>query len=823
MLADIRFALRQLARAPGFTAIALITLAVGMGSATVVFSSLNALLYKPLPLLDYPEDRLVQATEVNRAQGLEDLGWNYPDYLAVRERATTLAGIWIHADRTVLIRGGEKPERLLGTDISWDAFGVMGVAPRQGRNFAATDVAPGAGNVALISASLWKKRFGAKRDVVGSTVTLNGQPTTIIGVMPPGWRYPDYTDVWTPLQPNAEKPPARGYYSYSGRARLKSGVTRAQAQAEVDGILAAIAREFPVTNRGVGARLNPLRAQALQQVQNLTWLLAGAVACVFLIACVNVANLLLARAVTRSKEMAIRMALGAGRARVVRQLVSESIVLGLLGGAAGLVLGLWGNDAMVALMPIEIPFWLRFEFDLRVFGFVLFLSLVAALVFGLVPAWRTSHPDLVNELKDGGRSVETSGPKATRLRSALVVAEIALALVLLVGAGLMMRSFIQLRRTDPGFTPRGLLTFRTGFPMGLVGEDKTEPRRFFDELLRRLEAVPGVESSALMSWRPSKDDGGGITAFQIPGRPPPATLADALLAQHRLVSPGFFKTMQIPVRAGRVFDDAIDREDAPKVAVVDEAFAVRHFGSAAAALGQRLAAFDEQAAAVESAQPDEKVRTPVEIVGVVGTVRHRLDQPDPQPTLYVSRRQYMELFLTAVVRTSGDPAALVEAARQTVMAVNREIPIYEEGPLEAALLRGDTVWPRRFFSYLFVVFGLIALFLACIGIYGVMAYNVTQRVQELGVRLALGAQPGAVIGFMVRKGVYLIAAGLGIGLIAALGLARLLAGVLYGVSPHDPPTFTVVPLLLAAVALLACWLPSRRATLIEPNAALRAE
>ncbi len=827
MFTDLRFALRQLAKTPGFTAVALLTLAVGIGSATVVFSALNALLLRPIPHVTVPEERLLFATQTETRLN-QDIGWNYLDYLALRERTSTLAGIWVHSDRTVIIPGSKRPERLLGTEISWDAFGLMGVAPVLGRPFTDQDATAAAAPVALISAGLWQRRYAGAPEVIGTTVSINQQPTLVIGVMPPGWRYPDFTDVWTPLRPDSAKPFARGSFNFSSRALLKPGVTLAAAQAETDVIFGALEREFPATNGSVRARFRPIREEAIEESENFILLLFGAVLVVFLIACVNVANLLLARAVTRSKEFAIRLALGANRSRVIRQLVTESVVLALLGGAGGIIVGLWGNDAMVAALPIQIPFWLRFDFDLRVFAFVFGLSLIAALVFGLVPALRTSQPDVVNELKEGGRSSEISGPRAVRLRSLLVIAQIALALVLLVGAGLMMRSALALRQTQPGFTPEGVLTFRTGFPVGLVGEDRELPARFFDQLLEKLAALPGVERAALMSWRPTHDDAGSIGIVLPEGQPRPASLADGPMVHNRIVSGNLFSALRIPLLAGRLFDDTLDRKDTPGVVIVDEAFARRHYGEPAAALGRRLERYEG-----EEMKPTAEKHPPVEIIGVVGNIRHRLDQPDKHPTLYATRRQWTEFFQTIVLRVATakpgegnsalDPALLIEPARDVVSAVHPEIPIYEEGPLEDALLRSGSVWPRRFFGYLFMVFGLVALFLACIGIYGLMAYNVTQRVQELGVRLALGAQPREIIQLVVRHGLRLVGWGLGAGLVAAFLLANLLTGLLYGVSPHDPPTFALVPLLLAAVALLACWLPSRRATRIEPNAALRAE
>ena len=814
-MADLRFALRQLTRAPTFTVIALVTLAVGIGSATVVFSAINAFLFKPLPHIGVPEDRLVYATQTEKLRGHDDAGWNYPDYLAVRERATSLAGLWIHSDFTAIISGREIPERLHGTLITADAFDLMRVRPLLGRNFTADDAAPGAPSVAIIASSIWKTRFGSDRDIVGRDIVLNGRPATIVGVMPPGWRYPDVSDVWTPLKPDRDKIDLRGNFMFSGRGLLRPGVTIGQAQVELDALMGALAAEHPQTNTGIGARFRPIREEAVESTRHFTVLLFGAVMFVFLIACVNVANLLLARSITRSKEVAIRLALGAPRARVVRQLVTESLVLGLVGGLGGLILGLWGNDAVVAAIPVEIPFWLRFEFDYLVFFFVLTLSLVSALVFGLVPALKTSRPDIVSELKEGGRSAETSGPRATRLRSTLVVVEIALALVLLVGAGLMMRSFLELRRLDPGFDPRGVLTFRTGWPADMHRDDRGAPARFFAELRRRLAALPGVEAVAFTNFLPGRDGRGYTGAFHRADQPKPQRDGDALFALRRSATPEFFQALRIPLKAGRAFDDTLDRAQ-PAVAVVDERFAQLHFGSAAAAVGSHLTEFEEH-------PTPNSTPTTYDIIGVVGSIRHHLDQTEDRPTVYTSHLHWPEAFQSAVIRTKGDPSQFVTLARETVMAVNREIPIYDVFTLEDVMLRSETVWPRRFFGFLFTLFGAVALFLACIGIYGVMSYNVTQRLQELGVRVALGAQPRQIIRLVVRNGARLVAWGLATGVVAAFLLSNLLSGVLYGVSPRDPPTFATVPLLLAAVALVACWLPGRRATLIEPNAALRAE
>lgn len=814
MLSDLRFALRQLARSPGFTTVALLTLAVGIGSTTVVFSALHAFLSKPFPHITVPEDRLLYATQTEQLRKNDDAGWSYLDHLAVRERSQTLAGLWIHHDMTVILTGRDAPERLRGTQISHDAFDLLGVQPVLGRNFTAADAAVGAPNVALITAGLWKSRFAGEPDIVGRVITLNGRPATVVGVMPAEWRYPDLSDLWMPLRADADKASYRDVFLYSGRALLRPGVTLQQAQAELDTIMAALAAEFPATNTGIGARLRPIREEAIQDARHFPVLVFGAVLFVFLISCVNVANLLLVRSITRSREVAIRLALGAPRSRIIRQLVTESLILGLLGGIGGWIFGLWANDAVVAALPIEIPFWLRFEFDPVVFAFIVLLSLAAGLIFGLAPALKSSRPDLITELKEGGRSADASSPRAHRLRNALVVIEVALALVLLVGAGLMMRSFLELRCIDPGFDHRDVLTFRTGWPADMFRANPDAPRRFFATLPQKLAELPGVESAALTLSLPGRGTAHRAAYFSTE-RPPPARPTDAHLVYPRSVSPGLFATLRIPLLAGRAFDPALDHADSPRVAVVDERFATQHFGSPQNAIGRHIAEFQEPS---KSPAP-----MPLQIVGVVGNIRHHLDRPDELPTVYRCSLQWNENFLSVALRTRVAPESLIPLVRDAVLSVHREIPIYDVLPLEEVMLRSETVWPRRFFGSLFAAFGAVALFLACIGIYGVMSYNVTQRFQELGVRLALGAQPREVIRLIVRHGLRLVAYGLALGLVAAFLLARLLTGLLYGIEPHDPPTFAVVPLLLVAVALLACWLPSRRATLIDPNTALRAD
>ncbi len=806
MISDLRFALRQLAKSPGFAAIAIFTLALGIGSATTAFTALDAILLRPLPFIQH-QDRMLYLGEAIPSKGVDSTDVCYADFLAWRERAQTLGALWAFEDRTVILSGKDTPERVNGCGLDPGAFQAMGVQPVYGRNFLPAEDRADAPRVAILGYGLWQRRFGGDPAVVGQDVRINGQPTRIVGVMPDGWRYPATADLWQPLQPEPDSEQRHGFFHYSAHAMLKPGATVEQARAELAGISASLAREFPATNEGLVAVVRPVREQAVDNARELTLLLFGAVMFVFLIACANVSNLLLASASSRTKEIAVRLALGAGRRVLLRQLLVESLLLGALGAGGGLLLASWGVPLMLSAIPVDLPFWLRFDFDPRVFGFVTGLAVIGSVLCGLVPAWQASHPGIVDEIKEGGRSGHASA-RSHRVRNGLVIAEIALALVLLVGAGLMMRSFLQLGRVAPGFDPRGVLTFRVGFPSALT-DDPNVPRRFFHDLVPALAALPGVESAAATSGLPGIN-AGGFAGIQVEGQPAPKNFSEQPYAMTRTVTPGYFTTLRIPQHRGRLFN-ANDDEQHPRVAIVDDAF-VQKFFPHQDPLGRRF----------QPTGKSEGAARWMEIVGVVGNTRRSLDRTEPNPTFYTPASQDTPNFMSLALRVRGDPAAYADAARTAVLAVNKDIPIYWIYPFEQAIARSDTIWIRRFFGWLFAAFAVVALLLASIGIYGVMAFSVAQRTQEIGVRMALGAQPRDVIAMVVLQGARLVAIGLTLGFIGAYFIALLLAGSLYGISPHDPPTFAVVPLLLAAVALLACYLPSRRATLINPLVALRA-
>ncbi len=541
MFSDLRFAFRTLAKTPTVTAIAVVTLALGIGSATTSFSALNALLFRPLPFIQHQE-RMLYVNQALPAKGITDTDIAYADFAEWRRQTKTLAAIWLYDNRTVILGGTEEPERVLGAGLSAGAFQAMGVQPIIGRNFRPEEDDPKSAPVALLGYGLWQRQFGGKTSILGRTVKLNGQPTTIIGVMPEGWRYPETSDLWVPLRAN-EAEAAHGYFQYSGHAMLKEGVTIAQARAEFATIDTALAKAFPATNTGLAINLRPVREEAVQDVAQLTVLLFGAVMFVFLIACANVANLLLARASTRAKEIALRLALGASRARLLRQLLTESLLLGLAGGLGGLLLSLWGGDLLLAAIPIELPFWLRLDFDPAIFAFALGLSLFSSLLFGLIPALQSTRPDLVDVIKEGGRTSSTSA-RSHRVRNSLVVVEVALALVLLVGAGLMMRSFLTLNAVRPGFNARGVFTFRLGFPPAM-GNDKEVFRQFYRDLLPRLATLPGVEQASASSALPGLGFG-GFTPIVTEGQPEPANLQETPGALNRSVTPDFSARWKFP-------------------------------------------------------------------------------------------------------------------------------------------------------------------------------------------------------------------------------------------------------------------------------------
>lgn len=804
MLPDLRFALRLLLKSPGFSFAAIGALGLGIGLATAIFNAFSGMLLRPFPHIQ-DEHRLVylNSSQLNEPGSYYEL--SLPDFLDLRAETRTLEGLTTTVDRTMIFTGGETPFRALGADVSTEGFAMLGAKPHRGRLFEAADARPDAPRVALLGYALWHRLYGGREDIIGQTVTINGHAHTLIGVMPPGFAFPDRAELWTPLG-YLGKPEMRGSHGFPGWARLRPGVTLDTARAEVATIAARLAREHPATNEGKTLSLRLVREEATEDVALLMKLMLGAAICVLLIACANVANLLLARAASRTHEIAIRVAIGASRWQIVRQILVESLLLGAIGGAFGLLVAAWADALLFSSVPAaEIPFWMTFEFDWRVFAFAAAAAIGSALLFGLFPALQVSRTTAL-VLREGGRTT-TGSPRARFVRQGLVVAQVALSAVLLIAAGLFVRSFLKLNSVHPGFDPRGVITFRVGLPPTQY-QDKAQIRRFFEQLEPALAALPGVEAVGSTQMLPG--DGDNRNVFLIEGQPEPATINTASRATVRTVSPGYFAAMRLPLIRGRSFT-ADDRPDTPAVALVDEQFAARWFPGVDP-LGRRF---------LLGLPAKDETRHWIQIVGIVGNVPQKLDLPYERGGIYLAHAQNDLNFVNYAVRVQGDPATYGPALAQAVLSVQSDIPIYNVETMER--LHQLAYWERRFFSQIFGAFGLGALFLAALGVYGVMSYAVQQRTSEIGVRLALGATEGEVVRLVGRQGAWLVALGMGVGVVSALGLTRLMAGLLYGISPGDPPTYFALTLVLAATGLVACVLPVRRAAKTDPMTALRTE
>jgi predicted permease len=807
MFQDLRFGLRMLLKKPGFTLMTVLMLALGIGANTAIFSVVNGVLLKPLPY-NAPEE-LIRVFESSQSQPKFPMALgNFQDY---REQNTTLSGLALYTQQDVELAQDDNPERLTALGITSGFFELLGVQPLLGREFQREDELPSQNAGIILSHRLWQQRFNGDPGIVGKPLTLSGRLFTIIGVMPAGVQHVggDYRstphgeniDVWWPL----ELPPQAGRNAHFCNAigRLKSGVSATEALTDFNIIAERLAQQFPNSNRLWRIAMQPLHEELVGRTRTTLWVLLGTVFFVLLIACVNVANLLLARATAREREMAVRAALGAGRRRIIRQLLTESLLLSTLGSACGILLAKWAIDALRLFGPQQLPRLQAVSIDGQILLFTLALTLLTSVLFGLAPALQSGRINLNEMLKEGGRS-GTGGRRQRRLRNALVIVEVALALVLLVGAGLLMRSFWKLQQADPGFQAGQVLTTSLTLPGARYGE-RPKIAAFQEQLLERIAALPDVQVVGLTSDLPwtGYDEN---ASFNIEGRT--SSPDDRPSARYHFVSPDYFRAISVPLLEGRFFN-AADRQDAPLVVLINQSFATRYWPGENA-VSKRF---------TFSSQPKEKDWFTV--VGVVGDVKDSPTSVAAAPALYWSMLQQTPRQMIVAVRTNAEPLRLVEALRNEVRALDQNLPLADVRTLTTVAT--SAVANQRFTLWMVGLFALIALILAAVGIYGVLSYLVAQRRQEIAVRLALGAQTSDVLRLVIGQGMTLALSGVALGVVGAFALTRLMQKLLYGVSTTDPWTFIVIALLLIIVALLACWIPAYRAMKVAPVTALRHE
>ncbi len=802
---DLRYGVRMLWKNPGFTVVAVVALALGIGANSAIFSVVNTVLLRPLPYKD-PE-RLVMVWEDRTARGYPRDTPAPANFVDWREQNKVFEGMAAIATHSLNLTGTGEPERLEGKRVSASFFPLLGVEPLLGRAFSPEEDQPGGNRVVVLSHGLWQRRFGSDRGILGKPLILNGESHEVVGVMPQHFQFPTREDeLWVPIAFTPQQAAARQSHYLLVIARTKPGVTVEQAQAEMSTIGARLQQQYPAANTDLGVAVVPLHEQVVGDIRPALLVLLGAVGFVLLVACANVANLLLARAAARQKEIALRVALGASRIRLVRQFLTESLLLAALGGVVGLLLSLWGVNLLKAFIPENISQARDIAIDGSVLGFTLLVSLLTGLIFGLAPVSQASNFNLNETLKEGGRD-SVSGRRGNRIRSILVVAEVAVSLVLLIGAGLLINSFLRLRGVDPGFRADNLLTMRVVLPETKY-PDQARRASFYAELVRRVESLPGVQSAAVTNWIPlvKQGDSSGIS---IEGQPDPGPGQNPS-AVTRVVSPHYFQTMGIELLQGRQLNEQ-DRSDSPRVIVIGETMA-RKFWPGEDPLGKR----------VTMGGPADAPIPWLEVVGVVRDVRQFELAAEPKPQMYVPFEQPV-FFRPShlVLKTSVEPGGLAAAVRKTVWEIDRDQPVSNIRTMGEVL--SESIARQRFSMLLFGIFAAVALVLAAVGIYGVMSYSVAQRTHEIGIRMALGAQARDVLKLTVWRGLKLVLIGIVLGLAAAFALTRVMTSLLFGVSPTDPATLAVISVVLISVALLASYVPARRATKVDPMIALRYE
>ncbi|HEX5887065.1 MAG TPA: ABC transporter permease [Pyrinomonadaceae bacterium] len=803
-LQDLRYASRMLLKNPGFTAVAVIALALGIGANTAIFSVVNTVLLRPLPYKD-PEQLVMVWEDASRHGYPRDTpaAANFVDW---RDQNSVFSGMAAIADMNFNLTGVGDPERLKGRRVSANLFPLLGVDPQFGRVFTAAEDQPGAQRVVLLSHRLWLRRFGGDQSIVSKSLTLNGENYTVVGVMPARFQFPENDDeLWVPIALTAEEAANRNRHYLQVLARLKPGVTLEQAQSEMTTIGARLQQQYPQSNADLGVAVTSLHEHLVGDIKPALLILLGAVGLVLLIACANVANLLLARAAIRQKEIALRVALGARRWRLLRQFLTESVLLATLGGILGLAIAYAGLLLLGSFIPENIAQAREISLDLKVLGFTLGVSLLTGFVFGLAPAIQALRMNQSETLKEGGRDSVT-GRSGKRLRGLLVTAEVAVSLVLLIAAGLLINSFLRLRNIDPGFKVDRLLTMKIELPEPKY-EEFERRTAFYTDLIQRVQSLAGVRSAAVTTNLPLYRQGNS-TSIRIEGRPDPPP-GQELIVVTRIVSPAYFDTMSIPLLAGRQFTDQ-DTDTTPNAVVISETMA-RRYWPGEEAIGKRIV-FGRARSEADW----------IQVIGIVKDVRQFELNAEPRPQLYMSYRQ-AGFFAPEdlVVKTDVEPASMAAAVRKAVWEIDKDQPVSNIKTMEEIL--GASIARQRFSMLLLGVFAGVALLLAAVGIYGVMSYSVAQRTHEIGIRMALGAQTGAVLKLAVGYGLKLVVAGVLIGLVAAFMLTRLMSTLLFGVTPTDPVTFALISLLLVGVAAVASYIPARRATKVDPLIALRYE
>jgi putative ABC transport system permease protein len=799
---DVRFGVRRLLHEPGFTAVIVIALALGIGVNTTVFTLVNAVLFRGLPF-EQPH-RVMFLSTADHANGRNNMGLSYPELRDWRTQSRTFKGLGAFSQTGFVVsdRHG-APERYNGSRLTANTFSLVGQQPLLGRDFLPQEDRVGVTPVCILGYAIWENRYGRDPNILGQSIRIDDIASTVVGVMPKGMKFPVNADLWIPLVPTAdsEKREARNLQVFG---RLADGVTLAAARAELEGISRNLEKEYPKSNQGVTSTVIPYNDEFNGGTIRIVFLvLLGAVGFVLLIACANVANLLLPRSLARNREISIRAALGAGRWRIIRQLLVESVLLGLLGGAVGLLIAKWGVRMFdLAVANVGKPYWIVFRMDFTVFAYLGAICVVTGILFGLAPAIQLSKVDLNSTLKEGGRG-SSGGARSRYLSAALVVTEVALSLVLLVGAGLMIRSFLNAYNRTSGMHAERYLTMRLALP------DKKYPdaaarTRFYDQLEARLGAVPGVESAAIVTHLPMQ--GSFDWKFEIEGKPPVAEDKQSSVSEI-IASPNYLTTLGIALVHGRAFNNTDGLADKGAV-IVNQRFAARYWPGEDP-LGKKLRVL------WDGERPWHTV------VGVSQDFRQRLDRDDIEPIIYLPYRAKPMGGYAILARAAVSPTSLTSAVRKEIQAIDGELPVFGVATLQENFMQQQ--WPFRVFGSLFAVFALIALLLSSVGLYAVMSYSVTRRTQEIGVRLAMGASSGNILFLVLSQGLRQLGIGLAIGLAGAFGLARVMKSLLVGVTPTDPTTFVAISVILVAVGVFACWMPARWATKMDPTMALRYE